>query len=248
MNYLDVAQLEAIAPAEFNARKPFPWCNPADILAAAGFDELAGNMPDVEQFRSFFGKQRKYGQKSCDRYVLDYEQGMALSPQWLTFIEELKGDPYRRFVANLLGVRTVRFRFHWHYTPSACAVSPHCDSRAKLGTHIFYMNTDRDWDESWGGATLLLNDQGGLSPKSNPGFDEFGSQTSTRFMGNRSLLFGRRGNSWHGVRPLSSPENTLRKVFIVAFYGVQPVKMAWKRLRRAISGRDLVTEKERLIY
>jgi hypothetical protein len=40
----------------------------------------------------------------------------------------------------------------------------------------------------------------------------------------------------------------LRKAFIVVFYGVQPVKMAWKRLRRAISGRDLVTEKERLIY
>ena len=51
MNYLDVAQLESITPAEFNARKPFPWCNPAALLTAGGFDRLTGNMPDVEQFR-----------------------------------------------------------------------------------------------------------------------------------------------------------------------------------------------------
>jgi hypothetical protein len=248
MKYLDVAQLEAIAPAEFNARKPFPWCNPAELLTAAGFDALTGNMPNLEQFRSFFGKQRKHGQKSHDRYVLDYEQGMELSPQWMDFIDELKGDTYRRFVANLLGVRAIRFRFHWHYTPSECEVSPHCDSVNKLGSHIFYMNTEQDWDASWGGATVLLDDRGSLSPNSSPSFDKFESQTSTRFMGNRSLIIGRRGNSWHGVRPLSSPENTLRKVFIVVFYGVEPIKTAWKRLRRAISGRELVTEKERLIY
>ena len=248
MNYLDAAQLEAIAPAEFKARQPFPWCNPADLLTAAGFDVLTGNMPNLEQFRSFFGKQRKHGQKSHDRYVLDYEQGMTVSPQWLEFIDELKGDTYRQFVARLLGVRAIRLRFHWHYTPSACEVSPHCDSPVKLGSHIFYMNTAEDWQESWGGGTILLNDHTGLSPRSNPDFDEFTSQTSTLFMGNRSLIFGQRGNSWHGVRPLTNPENTLRKVFIVVFYGVEPIKMAWKRLRRAVSGRDLVTEKERLIY
>lgn len=248
MSYLDLRQLEAITPAEFNARKPFPWCNPAELLTPAGFDALTGNLPKLERFRSFFGKQRKHGQKSHDRYVLDYEQDMALSAQWRDFIDELRGDTYRRFVAKLLGKRAIRFRFHWHYTPSACEVSPHCDAPIKLGSHIFYMNTDQDWDERWGGATVLLDDHGSLSPKSNPDFDEFESETSTRFMGNRSLIIGRRGDSWHGVRPLSNPENTLRKVFIVVFYGVQPIKMGWKKLRRAIAGRDLVTAKERLIY
>ena len=110
------------------------------------------------------------------------------------------------------------------------------------------MNTEQDWDASWGGATVLLEDHGSLSPNSSPSFDKFESQTSTRFMGNRSLIIGRSGNSWHGVRPLSNPENTLRKVFIVVFYGVEPIKTAWKRLRRAVSGRALVKEKERLIY
>ena len=248
MSYLNVQQLEAIAPAEFNAREPFPWCNPAEILTPAGFDALTANMPDRDQFQPFFGKQRKHGQKNCDRYVLDYEQGMELSPPWLDFIDELKGDTYRRFVANLLGVRSVRFGFHWHYTPSGCEVSPHCDSSGKLGTHIYYMNTDQDWDESWGGGTVLLDGDKGLSPDGNPEFDEFENQTSTRFLGNRSLIFARRDNSWHGVRPLSNPENTLRKAFIVVFYGVRPFKMGWKRLRRAISRRDPISKRERSIY
>jgi len=32
-----------------------------------------------------------------------------------------------------------------------CAVSPHCDAVRKLATHIFYFNTEADWDPGWGG-------------------------------------------------------------------------------------------------
>ena len=47
MSYLNVQQLEAIVPAEFNAREPFPWCNPAEILTPAGFDALTAKMPVI---------------------------------------------------------------------------------------------------------------------------------------------------------------------------------------------------------
>ena len=68
MKYLDKEQLAAIDCKSFRARTPYPWCNPTGILTEEGFAELTGNMPEVEQFRGFFGKQRKHGQKSHDRY------------------------------------------------------------------------------------------------------------------------------------------------------------------------------------
>jgi hypothetical protein len=51
-------------------------------------------------------------------------------------------------------------------------VSPHCDSPKKLGSHIFYLNTKEDWDPSWGGETLILDD-GGRLPTLRAGFDRF---------------------------------------------------------------------------
>lgn len=248
MRYIDSATLKTVTAREFNARAPFPWWNPTGFLTQEGFEELTASMPDVAQFRGFFGKQRKHGQRSHDRYVLDYEEGMTLAVPWQRFIDELMSDTYRKFVADLLGCHTVRFRFHWHYTPTACEVSPHCDSAAKLGNHIFYMNTDADWDSSWGGATVLLEDTRDLPAKSNPDFGQFANETTTQIMGNRSLLMALRDNSWHGVHRLTSPEETFRKVFIVVFYGADPFKTIWKRLRRAATGRPLVSEKERHIY
>ena len=147
MKYLDEQQLDDFDHKAFRALTPYPWCNPTGILTAHGFDLLTSNMPEEEQFRGFFGKQRKHGQRSHDRYILDYEEGMAAPQPWLEFIDELKSPDYRKFVANLLGVRAVRFRFHWHYTPTACEVSPHCDSGGKLGNQIFYMNTNEDWQD-----------------------------------------------------------------------------------------------------
>ena len=34
-------------------------------------------------------------------------------------------------------------------------------------------------------------------------------------LGNYSLLFQRRGNSWHGVREIRCPQGRYRKIFIV---------------------------------
>ena len=66
----------------------------------------------------------------------------TLRPQWRDFVEELCGDTYRNFICRLLDVSHVRFRFHWHFTPNGGEVSPHCDSKGKIGSQIFYLNTD----------------------------------------------------------------------------------------------------------
>jgi hypothetical protein len=248
MSYLNPAVLEAINPAEFQAQKPYPWVNPQYFIKPERYGELLENMPETSQFRSFFGKQRKHGQASHDRFVLDYERGMELSTPWREFAEELCSDVYRDFVCRLLNVQQVRFRFHWHFTPRGGEVSPHCDSKGKIGSQIFYLNTDDDWQWDWGGETVVLDDEGRLAAGSAPAFEDFVAEYPAETRDNRSLIFGRRGNSWHGVRRITCPENFYRKVFIVVFEEHRPLRMATKRLRRLFTGKQLVTDKERLMY
>ena len=246
--FLNPAILESIDPEAFQNMQPFPWVNPQYFIRQERYGELLETMPPIDQFRAFFGKQRKHGQASHDRYVLDYERGMELSPQWSDFVEELCGDVYRRFVCQLLDVSHVRFRFHWHFTPNGGEVSPHCDSKGKIGSQIFYLNTEKDWQWDWGGETVILDDKGRIDADNAPAFEDFDAEYPAETRDNRSLIFGRRGNSWHGVRRINCPENYYRKVFIVVFEEHRPARMLAKQARRLVTGKQLVTDKERLMY
>jgi len=228
--YLNPDKLQHLDEAAFQTAHPFPWTNPADLLTESGYRELKDNLPALSLFRSVFGKPRKYGQRSHDRYALEWQPDLALPGPWRDFIEELRGPGYRAFLRRMIGHDRFDLHFHWHYTPTGCSVSPHCDAAWKLGSHIFYFNTEHDWAPEWGGETLVLDDDGRFSPKSAPDFGDFDRVYATESLGNRSLLFVRSGNSWHGVKPVRCPQDRLRKVFIVVINRSGP----WYRLRRRL--------------
>ena len=215
MTILDFERLDALSDREFRATKPYPWINPAGVLTREGYRQLVETAPPVEQFESIFGKKRSYGQKSHDRLALEYYEGIDLSEPWQQFIAELKGRRYGEFLKRMFGRGGLLLSFHWHYTPNGCEVSPHCDAAHKLGSHIFYLNGDDEWDPGWGGETLVLDDGGRFDRKSAPSFEEFDSVQGSETQGNHSLLFARRECSWHGVREIRCPEGRYRKVFIV---------------------------------
>ena len=192
MTYLDFGRLEALETAAFRDQSPYPWINPAGLLRADGFRRLVDELPDIARFDRVFGKRRAHGQQSHDRYTLEYRKGLDLAPSWRDFIAELEGDDYRRFIRRLFGRGGFRLRYHWHYTPNGCSVSPH-----------------------WGGETVVLDDGGRFKRGSAPAFDDFDRAVSAETMDNRSFIFARRGDSWHGVRQIDCPEGHLRKVFIV---------------------------------
>ena len=247
MSYLNHDFMNRFDPRTFREADPYPWMNPEGMLTDAGYRELVENMPDMSLFTPSFGVQRKYGQQSHERYILEYVDGLELPACWQAFVDELRGDVYRQFITDLLGRGQFRFRFHWHYTPRACSVSPHCDARGKLGSQIFYLNDD-DWDTAWGGETVILDDKGRFSAQSSPAWEDFDTAVPAQTAGNRSLIFGRRGNSWHGVRELTCPEGAYRQVFIVVFEDYRPGRMFLKRAKRLLKGKPLVTEKERAMY
>jgi hypothetical protein len=248
MKYLDTKKLDSIDAESFQNEDPYPFVNPQHCLTEEGFRSLLASMPEPSEFDTSFGVERKHGQASHDRYVLEYVDGIDLPEPWQEFIDELKSNRYRNFIRRLLGRGNFLFRFHWHYTPNGCVVSPHCDSSGKIGSQIFYLNTKDDWDPTWGGETLILEDHGRFDVESSPAFEDFDTAVAAETMDNRSLIFGRRENSWHGVRPIVCPEGAMRKVFIVVFEDVNPRKMLFKRLRRLLRGKPMVTEKERAMY
>jgi len=215
MEYLDPQRLEALDAAAFQQTTPYPWLNPAGLLTASGYQRLLETLPDVAQFTPMFGVTRKHGQQSHDRYALEYERDLAVAAPWRDFIRELQGPLYARFLRRMLGRRFLALRFHWHYTPNGCSISPHCDSKTKLGSHIFYFNTAADWEPAWGGQTVILDDGGRFARRSAPRFEDFDRVLTAETLGNYSLLFTRRERSWHGMREIHCPENAMRRVFIV---------------------------------
>jgi len=234
MTCLDAARLHAVDEADFASRRPYPWVNPEGLLTAAAYQRLVETLPDLSQFTPVFGLTRKHGQRFHDRYALEYHDGLDLAAPWRELIHELQGPTYRAFLRRMLKHRFFSLRFHWHYTPDGCSISPHCDSNTKFASHIFYFNTPTDWDEAWGGQTLVLDDGGRFHPKSAPEFDEFDDAITAETLGNRSLLFARRERSWHGMRPIHCPTNAMRKVFIVVINDA--VRTKARDLVRHLSG------------
>lgn len=229
MGYLDLERLAAIDPASFRDRAPYPWLNPAGLLSEGGYRRLIESLPDVSVLQPVFGAKRSHGQQSHDRYALEYDDTLAVAGSWKDFATELRGPAYRRFLARMLGTDAFDLNLHWHYTPNGCSVSPHCDSTRKLGSHIFYFNTEQDWDEAWGGETLILDDGGRMGPKAAPRFEEFDRIIAARATGNRSLLFARTDRSWHGVKEIKCPPDKLRKIFVVVINRRSP--LVWLRRR-----------------
>ena len=215
MTYLNFQRLAAIDPRTFQQEKPYPWINPEGLLTTDGHQQLLSTLPDISLFQQRFGVARAHGQQSHDRFTLEYQDDLPLASPWKAFIAELHGKEYQAWLKRLFNVNSLDLTLHWHYTPNGCSVSPHCDAKHKLGSHIFYFNTEEDWDLAWGGETVILSDEGQFTRKSAPQFQDFKEATVSKATGNYSLLFARKDQSWHGVREIRCPNDRMRKVFIV---------------------------------
>jgi len=234
-SYLDYARLDALDPRHFQTRAPFPWLNEAGLLGESGFRALRESLPRVEQFEKRFGHERKFGQMAHDRYALEYSEELEIEKPWHDFVAELRGPRYRTWLAGMLGTKHYDLSFHWHYTPSGRGVSPHCDSPREHGSHLFYFNSEEDWDPSWGGNTLVLDDGGRLDYNTAPSLEQFDRVIECDAFGNASALLKRDDHGWHAVRPVDCPEGKLRRVFIVV---VNPNSLYW-RVRDKIVGKKI---------
>src|SRR5208337_3160905 len=149
MEYLNRDRIEQVSHESFQRQQPYPWVEIGEILTHEGHDLLRQTLPDASMFDRKVGVKRAFGQGYHDRYILHYHPGLDLAEPWQEFVAELHGKTYEALVRRMFGLgRGAHFvlTLEWYYAWQGCGVSPHCDARRKLGTHIFYFNTEADWD------------------------------------------------------------------------------------------------------
>jgi hypothetical protein len=230
MNYLDWGHLQSISAEAFQKREPFPWVQIEKPLTAEGYERLLRTLPAIEGFDKHVDAKRAYGQAPHNRYMLHYRAGLELAVPWQVFLAELNGQKYGAFLQRLLGHRTYILTFSWHYAWEGCSVSPHCDAARKRATHLFYFNDEKNWDQTWGGATLILGCDRRIPTHSAPDFDQFRVAAACGPTGNGSLLFARTPHSWHGMRQLRCPAGRLRQIFSVTV-NILTAQVLWRQLR-----------------
>jgi hypothetical protein len=233
MQYLDWKTLGQVSADTFRDTKPYPWATIPSTLTSEGYESLRGSLPDVTTFDRKVGVKRAYGQGSHDRAILHNNPSLQLTGPWKEFLAELEGADYQQWARQMLGLpenKRVIPTMEWYYAWGGCSVSPHCDARRKLATHIFYFNTVEDWADDWGGGILILDDSMKWKAHSAPSFEDLGTAAELDARGNASLLFERTEHSWHGVKPLAAPEGVLRKLFIVTL-NVPTFQVWWRRVR-----------------
>lgn len=229
MQYLNASCMAAIDSKAFQHQKPFPWISVDGLLNQDRFRRLCETLPGLAIYETQSGRKNGCG----DLYALQYRTRLTVAPEWHEFIAELHGEAYANFLRRLLGLsRREHFELtmHWHFAPSGFSLLPHVDAQRKLASHIFYFNTESDWDQLWGGQTVVLDDCQRLSIDDHPGFDDLKEIAAPEILGNRSFIFQRTPHSWHGVRPLACPEGKFRKVFIVVANRAN-LQVRWRHLR-----------------
>lgn len=252
-SFLNYELIESFNEQLFSQNQPFPWYNFDSFLTAEGFQQLLQDFPSLELFEKHEGLERAYGQRPHNRYYLAYETSIYhqierqdkgvvkykhLPASWQMFLKELEtSQVYQNFIKSLFEVSDFQVRYAWHVGVTNSEVSPHRDSKKKIGTHIFYFNTSDDWDTAWDGSTLVLGNK--LTDSMNPDFSDFTTAVATQLTNNRSFLFKNTPNAWHGVKPLTCPEGKYRRLFNVIFEFPQtnsPLSLPKKFLQKALSG------------
>lgn len=234
MNYLNLKSIEGESAEAFKKQHPYPWAHMQGTLTQEGWDELRATLPDMSQFRKMIGVKRGHGQAPHNRGILHYLDGLEVAKPWKDFIAELHGPAYDAFLRRMLGFSPGQkyiLTMEWYYAWQGCSVSPHCDARRKIATHLFFFASDEDWPREWGGDVLMLDDEGRYKAHSAPGFDDLKVAASLDLRKNGSLLFERTEHSWHGVKPLQSPNpDVLRKLFIVTV-NLPSFQVWWRNVR-----------------
>jgi len=233
MQYLSQETIDGVSADVFQKQRPYPWVNIHGTLTPEGFERLRETLPDFSLFEQKVGIKRAYGQGPHDRGILHYRPSLELPQPWKEFVAELHGGTYQLFLRRMLNLppsKRIILTMEWYYAWQGCSVSPHCDARRKLATHIFYFSTEADWEASWGGQILILDDGECFKAHSAPAFDALEVTAALDPRGNASLLFQRTEHSWHGVRPLQCPPNILRKLFIVTV-NLPTFQVWWRRVR-----------------
>ena len=210
MKYINESVMSGLDAAAFQQQRPYPWLAIREgFLTADGFPRLADRCRSRSWFDKRFGEaQARPG--AARPSGAGIRPDLPLAQPWRELSTNSAALRIEAFSERMFGRRALRLILHWHYTPNGCSVSPHCDARRKLGSHIFYFNTDKNWQPDWGGETLHPRRQRPLSRRF--GAQVRGLRPGHAGQGHRQFQLCcsmRRERSWHGAKEITLPARSL---------------------------------------
>lgn len=228
-SFLNYELMDLFDKSLFTDNKPFPHYCFGGLQRQDAFEMLVENFPQIGILKEEKNSPRKYSQRSHDRFYACCQnthvtgllaqfalQINELPKIWQDYINSMYSDKiYKEFISDLFRTDKFVMRFDWHMTPRENDVSPHIDSVGKVGTHIFYYMTDANWNNNWGGETLVLDDK--KTKKMNPEVSDFGAIRKSEILNNKSFLFQNTTNAWHAVDKITCPENIYRRMSSIIF-------------------------------
>ena len=166
--------------------KSFNTCRRADIyLSDTRTCEIQHSYISENEIINRFNDWNKFGKEII--WLIDGNFGIEIeqlsSRNYLIIFKELW--KYKSFIKKALGCTDFKIRFDFHRTRGGLDVSPHIDSKGKIGSHLFYFMPD-GWTDEMGGKTIFYRDR--KVDKMNPEPEDFEDYTTTSVIGNRSCL------------------------------------------------------------
>ena len=192
-----------------------PHANFVDFIQPKTFKKLRDEFPQDKLFKDEVPEYRKYGQRPhCRRfmcwgetqnskYFKPYMIDLKILPDiWQQFCNYIVTNAeYRYFIRETLRVNDFKIRLDFHRTRKVLDVSPHIDSKGKIGSHLFYF-MPKEWEDGDGGKTIFY--RGKKVNRMNPEPQDFEDAVTCSVIGNRSCLFKNTEEGWHGVTQVKS--------------------------------------------
>jgi hypothetical protein len=228
VSIIDLSRLELVY-------EPFPIGVSRGVFEPDVYDQLVAAFPGPD----LFAHRRDQGLKLTlsDLFVNpdEFHRFVDSSDLWGAVYQELRSPMFRRSVLELLREHGIdlsllprqpeaevplRGTMEFATMPAAGGhIVPHTDTAAKVVTLVFSMVQPDTWHADWGGGTDMLR---ATDPRKSFNyantylrFDETEVLRTFPYEPNQAVVFIKTFNSLHGVRPMTGPDDRIRRTLTV---------------------------------
>lgn len=136
-------------------------------------------------------------------------------PCWRDFRAYIKSDAFMQNVflamkTTARGPFKARFEFS-SMLANGGYIAAHRDTAAKVFTLVVPIVAEGQWDQSWGGGTVILKAKHDDLQDYGADWSLFDIVRTLEFGPNQAAMFMKTADSWHGVMPMTGPQEVYRR-------------------------------------
>jgi 2OG-Fe(II) oxygenase superfamily len=192
--------------------QPYPHIVIDGFLQPAIIEHIIGNFPSMEQMPTIFREPMSYKGQLSD---IDGKW-----PRFSGIFAALQSKPFRDLLTEITAIEdlqedTILAGGGLHQSPKSGFLDIHVDANFHPDNKTLHRRlniliyANPSWRPQWGGQLQLWSNENN-KPK--------GIQHSIDPMSNRAVIFSTTRTSWHGVTPITCPEDKARRSLALYYY------------------------------